>query len=44
MHKPNSLIKEIMNIAEEHERLVLCLAIRESGISAWKNLLIMGSY
>ena len=34
MHMPNSLIKEIMNIAEEHEGLVSSLAAREAGISA----------
>lgn len=31
---PNSLIKEIMNIAEEHEGLVPCVAAKEAGISA----------
>ncbi len=34
MHMPNSLIKEIMNIAEEHEGLVPCMAAKEAGISA----------
>jgi predicted transcriptional regulator of viral defense system len=34
LHMPHSLLNKIMNIAEEHDGLVPCVAAKEAGISA----------